>query len=425
MTTPSPAHRYTAVAITLHWTISVSIIGMIFLGWYMGDLDKNSPLHEPVFALHKSIGLTILLLSVGRIVWRLINRPPPEPPMPGWQAGAAGFVHVAFYVLIIVMPLSGWLYSSLGRPGGTQLWGLPWADVPGAGSLASQTRRDLAPTIENVHSKLAWVIIVMLGLHIAGALKHQFIDKHGLLSRMLPGLFGRTAGPSARPRGGLYAAGAVALLLAGGLALGAMATSGPARAAPDPRQAQVAPASPSAAGQWKVDAAKSRIGWKGIYMGREFRGAFSDWVADIQFDPARPGATRVRVTIPVKTAKNTDAAGASQPYFDDSLKDVDWFNAAKFPTAVFEINGGVAAQGGAKYEATGLLSIKGVTYPVRLPFDLKIEGTTATMHGEVTLQRLALKIGGSTLAAGKTGPDDPEWVADDIAVTVDVVATTS
>jgi cytochrome b561 len=425
MTSPSPANRYTAVAIALHWTISVSIIGMIFLGWYMGDLDKNSPLHEPLFALHKSIGLTILLLSVARIVWRLINRPPPEPPMPGWQAGLARFVHVAFYVLIIVMPLSGWLYSSLGRPGGTHFWGLPWADVPGAGSLASETRRNLAPTVENVHSKLAWVIIVMLGLHIAGALKHQFVDKDGLIARMAPGLFGRTAGPPAKGRGALYAAGALLLVLAGGLGVGAMGSSGPASAAPEPQLAQIAPASPSAAGHWKVDSGKSRIGWKGVYMGREFRGAFSDWAADIQFDPAKPEATRVRVTIPVKTAKNTDAAGVSQPYFDDSVKDVDWFNASKFPAAVFEINEGVASLGGTKYEATGLLTIKGVQYPVRLPFDLRIEGSTATMHGEVTLQRLAMKIGGSTLAAGKTGPDDPEWVGDDIAVTVDVVATSS
>jgi cytochrome b561 len=423
MTALASQQRYTAVAIALHWIIALSIIGMIFLGWYMGDLDKNSPMHEPLFSLHKSIGLTILLLSAARLVWRLINRPPPEPPMPGWQAGLAAFVHVAFYVLIIVMPLSGWLYSSLGRPGGTHFWGLPWADVPGAGALSSQTRRDLAPTVENVHSKLAWVIIVMLALHVVGALKHQFVDRDGLLARMAPGLFGRTDGPPAKGRGAIYAFGALALVLAGGLTIGMMGSSGPADAAPEPQQQQAAATAPTGANHWKVDAAKSKIGWKGVYMGREFRGAFSDWTADIQFDPAKPEATRVKVSIPTKSAKNTDAAGVSQPYFDDSVKDVDWLNASKFPMAVFEINEGVASMGGGKYEATGLLTIKGVQYPVRLPFDLKIEGQNATMHGEVTLQRLALKVGGSTLTSGKAGPDDPEWVGDDIAVTVDVVAT--
>lgn len=410
----SSRSRYTAVAIFLHWTIALAIIGMIALGWIMGDMDKNDPLRTPLYELHKSIGLTILLLSVARIIWRLMNPPPPEPPMPKLQATVASLVHLAFYVLIIAMPLSGWLVSSIARQGGTEFWGLPWTDVPGTGALSSEARTSLNPVIHNVHSKMAWVIIVMLGLHVAGALKHQIIDRDGLIARMAPGLFGRTDGPVAKGRGALYAFGAAAVLAVATLGAATFLRSSPA--APQVASGGEAPVdapAKSAAPFWTVDATKSAIAFKGVYMGRPFEGRFKEWTPTIQFDPAKPEDARIRVVV------KTSSVSTGEPYFDESVVDVDWFNIGAFPDAVFEVNEGVFKDSETDYLATGVLTMKGVKYPLRLPFTLNIAGETATMHAETSLSRTGLTIGRATATAGS---GDTEWVGDEVKLVVDVVA---
>ena len=412
--TPTSQNRYTAVAIFLHWTIAIAILGLIAVGWIMGDMDKNDPLRTPLYELHKSTGLTILLLSIARIVWRLMNPPPPEPPMPKLQATVASLVHIAFYVLIIVMPLSGWLLSSIARAGGTEFWGLPWTDVPGTGSLTSEQRQSLDPLIHNVHSKLAWVIIVMLGLHVAGALKHQFVDKDGLIARMAPGLFGRTDGPVAKGRGAVFAFGAAALLAV--VTLGAAGVLRQPAAAPQVANGGEAPVDAPAQSNapfWTVDPAQSAIVFKGVYMGRPFEGRFAEWTPTIQFDPAKPEDARIKVVV------KTRSATTGEPYFDENMPEGDWFNATPFPDAVFEVNEGVFKDSETEYLATGVLTMKGVKYPLRLPFTLAIEGDTAKMHAEIAMSRTGFTIGNATLTAAK---GDAEWVADEVKVAIDVVA---
>ncbi|MDZ4762358.1 MAG: cytochrome b/b6 domain-containing protein [Alphaproteobacteria bacterium] len=402
--------RYTAVAIALHWLIAFSIIGMIALGWIMGDMPDGAD-RFALFQLHKSIGITILLLSVARIVWRLMNPPPPEPPMPGWQGALATAVHVSFYVLMIAMPLTGWALVSSSPTGiGTTLFNMiPWPHLPGLPDLSLQTKEDLHEPLEFVHSKLAWVIIGLLGLHLAGALKHQFLDRDGLISRMAPGLFGRTEGPSARGRGAPYAFGAALLLFIVGAAA---AQLGASRAGASPQSADAV--SSSTAPFWTVDPATSSIVFTGAYMGRPFKGRFAAWTSTIQFDPDRPEDARIRIVIP------TGSATTGESYYDENMKEGDWFNVSQHPEAVFEVNEGVSKEGPTDFEATGVLTIKGVEHPVRLPFTLAIEGATARMHAETTLQRLVLGIGGDTLAEPK---GDEEWVADEVSLVIDVVAT--
>ena len=110
-------HRYSAVAIGLHWAIAAGIIGMIALGWYMGDLPPEAANKIELYQLHKSIGITLLVLSIARLIWRLMNRPPEEPPMPLWQARGAAIVHVLFYVVMIGLPLTGWMLVSASERG--------------------------------------------------------------------------------------------------------------------------------------------------------------------------------------------------------------------------------------------------------------------------------------------------------------------
>ena len=210
---PPQQQRYTAVAIALHWIIAFSIIGLIAVGWLMEEMDPG-PDYFAIVQLHKSFGITILLLSVARIIWRLMNPPPPEPPMPGWQKLAASAVHVLFYVLIIAMPLTGWIMASASTDAPTRYFGLVDIRLPGIPALDLATREGLEEGFEQVHGNLAWVIIGLLVLHVAGALKHQFVDKDGLLARMAPGLFGRTAGPPDNGQGHIWAFGAAALIFA-------------------------------------------------------------------------------------------------------------------------------------------------------------------------------------------------------------------
>jgi cytochrome b561 len=412
--------RYTAVAIALHWIIAFAILGLIAVGWTMenlqhGDLEARA-LYQSIVQLHKSFGITVLLLSVARIIWRLMNPPPPEPAMPGWQAFAASAVHVLFYVLIIVMPLSGWIMASSSAAFETRYFGLVDIRLPVLPTLPMESREGIENAAGTVHELLPWVIIALFVLHVGAALKHQFVDRDGLLARMAPGLFGRTAGPPDNGHGAIWAFGSAALIFAavvGASMVSVSPTAGPAVAEEQQQPASNAPT-------WIVDPAKSTLAFRFGYMGTAYEGKFPEWTAQIQLDTdaapnqQTPVDSYVRVAIPV------GKISTGQSYFDENVVQGDWFDVPKFPEAVFEVTGGIYKLSPTDYEATGVLTLKGVDHPVRLPFTLDVDGTTATMHGEVTLARLDLGIGKSTAheAAG-----DAEWVANDVQVIVDVVAT--
>jgi cytochrome b561/polyisoprenoid-binding protein YceI len=423
-TAPQPAapdtqrqQRYTAVAIALHWIIAFSIIGMIAVGWTMGTMDPG-PDYFAVVQLHKSFGITILLLSVARLIWRLMNPPPPEPPMPKWQGFLANAVHVLFYVLIIAMPLTGWIMASASSDAPTRYFGLVDIRLPGIPALDAGTREGLEEGFEEVHGNLAWVIIGLLVLHVAGALKHQFVDKDGLIARMAPGLFGRTAGPPDHGQGHIWAFGAAALIFASIVGFSLSTTRPNEAIAANATEEEQQPASNAPA--WTVDYGKSSLKFRAGYQGDAFEGVFSDWTAQIQLDtaaapnPDTPIDGYIRVAIPM------GKVSTGETYFDENVTQGDWFDVAKHPEAVFEVTGGVYKLSDTQYEATGVLKLKGVDHPVRLPFTLSLDGNTATAHGEVTLRRLDLGVGADTLAKPK---GDAEWVANDVAVVIDVTAT--
>jgi cytochrome b561 len=182
--------RYSGVAIALHWLMALAIIGLIMVGFWMGDAAKDPETRAAAFAafqLHKSMGLTILLLTLLRLAWRLSHRPPPLPStMKSWERGAARFTHIGFYVLMIAVPLSGWAMvsaSPLGLP--TYWFGL--FEWPHIGPLAAlENKEALKHDFYEAHELLAKLVIGLLLLHVAAALKHHFIDRDDVLSRMLP-----------------------------------------------------------------------------------------------------------------------------------------------------------------------------------------------------------------------------------------------
>ncbi len=182
-----PASRYSTVAIVLHWTIALAILLQIFVGWRMGQLEGMD--RFVTFQGHKSIGLTILMLSLARLAWRLTHKPPPfAEGVQGWQHRLASAVHVAFYALIIALPLTGWVLVSVSKLNiPTMVWGvLPWPHLPVLPGLPVTQKEAIGETFGAIHSLLVWTTLALLALHVAGALKHTFGDRDGTLWRMLP-----------------------------------------------------------------------------------------------------------------------------------------------------------------------------------------------------------------------------------------------
>jgi cytochrome b561 len=174
---------YSAVAMTLHWIIAALIAIQLGLGWYMNEvLPDHSPAQDQVTGIHISVGLTLLLVVVVRIIWRLLNPPPPLPVgMATWERWLSRAVHVLFYVLMLVIPLTGWALVSAGKDP-ISFWGIAWPKIPGLAALSRPQHHLLKHTHVFI---LIWVFVLNWGLHVAGALKHQF-DGKPVLWRMIP-----------------------------------------------------------------------------------------------------------------------------------------------------------------------------------------------------------------------------------------------
>ncbi|MGB8635341.1 MAG: cytochrome b [Rhodanobacteraceae bacterium] len=173
-----------------HWLIAALILVQGAVGLIMGELPK-SPDVIPVYTFHKSLGLTILLLAVFRLGFRLLHKRPDPLPMPGWQHGLSRITHVALYLLLFAVPLSGWIMDSASglRP-------LYWWWVLRLPSITGGPSHDLKEFAEESHEILFWVLVAVAALHIAGALKHHFMDRDDTLRRMLPGARERVSNDS-------------------------------------------------------------------------------------------------------------------------------------------------------------------------------------------------------------------------------------
>ncbi len=173
------APRYTPPAMLLHWLIAALIFVLFPLGLYMSDLGLSLRKLE-LYSWHKWLGITVLLLVVLRVLWRLGHRPPPLPDsVPRWQALAADALHRLLYLLILAIPLSGWALSS--AAGVRVVW---WGVLPLPNLLAPD--HALAHSLAEVHKWLNFTMAAVVAAHVGAALKHQFIDRDGVLLRMLP-----------------------------------------------------------------------------------------------------------------------------------------------------------------------------------------------------------------------------------------------
>ena len=172
-------NRYGLTTKLLHWSVAVLILGLVWLGWYMVDLTYYDAWYNDSLAWHKALGIVALVLGAVKIAWTVHSRPPAYVESLGrWERAAATAVHHLFYVMMVLIPLTGYLVST-SEGEGIDLWG--WLTVP-AVVVAGEGMRDLA--IE-VHYWCAYGTGVLAVGHAAAALKHQLLDRDGTLRRML------------------------------------------------------------------------------------------------------------------------------------------------------------------------------------------------------------------------------------------------
>jgi cytochrome b561 len=192
------ATSYTKTAIILHWLIAFFIFGMFALGWFMTELPKNAPKElahdlfnlgiyswqsvEAIsprnfyFNLHKSLGITIMELIAFRIFWRITHRPPAMlTSYKTWEVKLANGTHHLLYTLMTAVPLTGLIMAIYGK------YGVKWFGIEIISGADNKPLRDI---FESAHELIGIFLLVIIGLHIAGALKHKLIDKDGTLKRM-------------------------------------------------------------------------------------------------------------------------------------------------------------------------------------------------------------------------------------------------
>lgn len=379
--------RYGAVAAALHWAIAAAIALNLWVGWWMGDAIADPAMKSAAiaaFQLHKSVGLTVLVLSLLRLGWRLAHATPALPPMPDWQRHAARLTHWGLYALMVGLPLSGWLYVSTqwrdGAPLNVPTLWFGLFHVPhlfGLDTLEPAARGHWAGTFGEAHAWLAYGMAALMAVHVGAALKHRFVDRDTVLSTMRPGL----------------GAGVVLLTVVAIVATGARSQGGAPVAATQ---------AGSATGSWIVQPG-SAIAFTGSNAGSDFHGRFTQWTADLRYDPAHPEAASLRATV------RTGSATTGVPMQDEALPQAEWFDAAKFPTAEF-----VSTAVGADGAITGTLTIKGHPLPVTGLVASFADGVLK-IAGHTAVDRKAADLG---LQSDATG----EYVSMTIGVDVDVTA---
>jgi len=395
------ASTYGSVTKTFHWLIALLILSNIPLGLIASDLAHEVQIAPTetlinrtafLFSLHKTIGVAIFFVALARITWAI------SQPKPGllngdkWaEAWVAETVHWLLYGSLVLVPLSGWVHHAA-TSGFAPIWwpfGQTLPLVP-----KSETLSALASTL---HYILQWVLIGAIGAHVAGALKHHLLDRDATLRRMLPGH--APGQPTTRQPGHLLPfITALAVWLA---ALGGAGMLGWFAAGENAQGTGLA----QVESDWSVQDGQLQVTVQ--QMGSSVQGSFADWTADITYDETGDASGKhgsVEVTIAIESLSlGSVTKQAMGP---------DYFNVSSFPTAQFSADLIKTDQG---HVARGTLTIRDQSVPVEMPFDLVIEGDTATVSGGLSVDRREFDIG--------TGMTDPNSLGFGVDIKVDLTAS--
>jgi cytochrome b561/polyisoprenoid-binding protein YceI len=355
-----------------------------------------------LFQLHKSVGVTILLLTLARLAWRLTHRPPAAVEG-GFQGFLAKTVHTLLYAFMIAAPLTGWVVVSTSRiqvP--TLLFGVvPWPHLP-----LSRAVNEIA---EEGHELLAWIGIALVVLHVAGALRHQWLLRDGLLRRMAPGGKAWAAyallaavvavyfGTGMKIAGDVVASGGYDRAEAAPEAVPAPLLAEPT-ASPTPEASEAAEAEEEEVADtgpppvWTIQPG-GRLGFTVTSGADSYNGSFGEWRGTIAFDPDNPETADIRMTIDLASATVGDAT------MDGMLTGAEFLAASANPTATWRSTS-VRRTGPNRYSASGTLSLKGASRPQSLSFTLSGEGLRRRVEGSASIDRTAFAIGTGESAQG-------------------------
>jgi cytochrome b561/polyisoprenoid-binding protein YceI len=374
MPTYNTADRFGSVSKTFHWLTALLILTLMPLGLIANDMpfENSQQLADKawMFSLHKTMGIALFFVALARIGWAL-SQPKPGLLHPGrkLESLAAETAHWLLYGSLVVVPLTGWIHHAA-TTGFAPIWWPFGQNLP----LIAKSE-PLAAAFAGAHWVLTKVLGLAVVLHIAGALKHHFIDKDATLRRMW---FGASAAPKTRrahkhaaPLGAALALWALAL--SGGAALGVYAPHG---------NTVQAAALADVQSDWQVQDGALTI--TVTQLGSEVTGTFADWTAAISFDETVDNGVAGSVDVTVAIGSLTLGS------VTDQAMGPDYFNADGFPTARFEADIVPVVDG---YAAQGTLTMKGQSLPVTLPFGLSLDGDVASVSGGLTLNRLDFGIG--------------------------------
>lgn len=385
----SDAQQWGGLARFFHWAVVLLILVQGIIGLVMVELPKG-PGAFPAYNLHKSIGMTILALAALRLVWRAFDpHPAAVAGMPRWQVLGARTGHVTLYLLLFLVPLSGWWFDSVSGLRPMYWFGL--FEVPHM-VAPDPAVKELA---RDRHELLFWILVIVAAGHAAMALIHHFVNRDATLTRMLPQLRKPSLLPYAAAA--LFVLGVPALVLPVGQLLSSKSGGAGASAAPSGDGAGAAAGALARA--WQVDAAQSRLEFKDSYSGEAFSGAFRKFETAINYDDADLGKSKFDVKV------DTGSVDTQSSERDDTLKGSDFFDPKKFPQAHF-VTTSFAKGADGTVTAQGTLTIRDQTRPVTLVVKFAAEGNRATLDVDTTLKRLDFGLG-----AGKDwadiGPDVP------------------
>lgn len=372
-------HTYGGVTKTFHWLTAFLILSLIPLGIIANGLpyETSEQLAQKawLFSFHKTLGIAVFFVALLRILWAL------SQPKPGLlntgkrvESWLAETVHWLLYGSLVLVPLSGWIHHSA-TSGFAPIWP-PISNLVGQSLPLIPKSETLAHTAASLHIIFERVLVISILLHIAGALKHHFMDRDITLRRMLPGM----TVPDIMPHQHKSKAPFVTALVAYVAALGIGAGLGLFKV--DHSQAAVPQLAEVSTG-WKVE-----TGTLGITMqqlGSDISGSFADWTAAINFAET-PDSNGIHGDVEVVIAIGSLTLGS----VGNQALAPDFLAAEAFPTAVFAAS--ILSQDSG-YVAEGTLTLKGAEVPVALPFTLSIQDGTATMTGSTAINRTDFNVG--------------------------------
>lgn len=370
--------QYSLLSQTLHWLVVSLILGQ-WLSAELAELTDSRATTLALLALHKSLGMTVLLMAIVRLLYRLSSRQPAYPePLPHWQQNIANILHWALYTLIFALPLSGWLGSS------ASAYSVSWFNLFTFPDLVAPDET-LKKLLFGIHEWCWHLLCILVVIHIAAAIKHHFIDKDKVLAQMSSKLS--------------LAVGTLGIIVVATI-IGNQwlaINSNKVRVNPNTNMINLEeqPAEITSSGLlqsskahlWKVDYNASYIKFSTRQAGAEFTGRFNQWKTQVALDINEIHQGSIETTIELNSVYTEDQER------DDTLATPEFFATALYPKATFKADSFNLDPSSNTIHTNSVLEIKGKTYPIDFSFKIEKIDSSSILKGSAKLDRLQLKIG--------------------------------